>query len=116
MPSSTRAWPSGSGCCANQHDLRLAQTSPAHVTNIRGILTFTPHPHPSPFTLHLVNPLPLSYNAARSDDMHPRISLEQAMDNSASDRMKQTWNSLASRNSMHFIATDQAQWEIETFF
>src|SRR5207253_1801893 len=45
-----------------------------------------------------------------------RVSLEQAMHNSASDRMKQTWNSLASRNSMHYIATDKTQWDVDTFF
>jgi SAM-dependent methyltransferase len=44
------------------------------------------------------------------------ISAEQAMGNSASDRMKQTWNNLARRDSMHFIATDEARWEVETFF
>jgi 2-polyprenyl-3-methyl-5-hydroxy-6-metoxy-1,4-benzoquinol methylase len=30
--------------------------------------------------------------------------------------MKQTWNSLASRNSMHYIATDKNQWDVDSFF
>ena len=45
-----------------------------------------------------------------------RRVLEHAMGNSTPERMKQTWNSLASRNSMHFIATDKAHWDVGSFF
>ena len=37
------------------------------------------------------------------------------MSDVVSARMKRTWDSLARRNSMHYIATDKDDWEVETF-
>ena len=33
----------------------------------------------------------------------------------ASNRMKRTWDTLAQRNAMHFIATERADWDVASF-
>src|SRR5215208_3032048 len=37
------------------------------------------------------------------------------MGSNDSNRMKSTWNALARRNAMHFIATEREDWDTESF-
>jgi hypothetical protein len=37
------------------------------------------------------------------------------MDNSMTDNMRKTWDALAGRSAMHFIATSQNTWDTDDF-